>query len=176
MKEFEFHMSPACSSSRPHTGVGTDEASSSSRRARRVVGEPARAVDCLADVGNPALTPEAQLVAEDPQTAGPTAADRALCDDAALARIGADSITHVPSGTPPRAPSGRDRRRLGAQAGWRRARRGGRSAERMPTGAERQPVQIDGGRPVASGCGTRRHRACANRDQPPRRCVGRADA
>jgi hypothetical protein len=33
MTEFEFHISPALSSSRPHTGLGTLAATSSSRRA-----------------------------------------------------------------------------------------------------------------------------------------------
>jgi hypothetical protein len=34
MTEFEFHISPVFNSSRPHTGVGTNETTSRTRRAR----------------------------------------------------------------------------------------------------------------------------------------------
>jgi len=63
MKEFEFHIPPASSSSRPQTGVGTDGASASSRRAR----------------SGSSLSRRGSL--------DEAAADRALADDAAVGAV-----------------------------------------------------------------------------------------
>lgn len=63
--EFEFHISPICSSSRPHTGVGTCGTRSSRRRA--IAGwslSRVRAVDRLVDVEDASVTPLSDAVAK----------------------------------------------------------------------------------------------------------------
>ena len=83
MIELEFHISPACNSSRPQTGVGTDGTRSSSRwRNGRIVGQAARALDGLAEVGDDPVAPTPDLVAEDAPARCPTGPDRALRDHA----------------------------------------------------------------------------------------------
>jgi hypothetical protein len=87
MNEFEFHHSPACSSSRPHTGVGTDGIREKLTGLIRVVGQAAWALHGLGDVGDDAVAPAAQLVAEDPQSSRPAAADSAFADDATVGAV-----------------------------------------------------------------------------------------
>ncbi len=99
--ELEFHISPARSSSRPQTGVGTVGTRSSSRRATPASSrEPPRAVDRLVDVGDDAVAPAAHLVAEQPQPTRPAAADRALGDDARARRRGRRGSAPSRSRTP----------------------------------------------------------------------------
>ena len=87
MNELEFHISPAASWSRPQTRVGTDGASSSTRRARRGSVVSSWALDCFGDVGYDTVAPAAQLIAEDPQMPGPAASDRASGDDVAFGAV-----------------------------------------------------------------------------------------
>jgi hypothetical protein len=88
ISEFEFHISPAPSSSRPQTGVGTCGTSSSSRpRAVRILAEAVRALDRLGDVGNVAVAPAAHLVPEESEAACRACPDRTLGDDAALGAV-----------------------------------------------------------------------------------------
>ena len=83
--EFEFHISPVPSSSRPQTGVGTCATSSSTRRARCFVARSA-AADCPRPRRRPGCVRRAKtdLVAEDPKSARPATADGAFGDDAPL--------------------------------------------------------------------------------------------
>ena len=76
--EFEFHISPASSSSRPHTGVGTVATRSSSRRATRGSlvsrrGPPTAA----AEIRDRPAAPAADLVAKQAQPADVAAPDGA---------------------------------------------------------------------------------------------------
>jgi hypothetical protein len=98
--EFEFHISPTPSSSRPHhRGVGTDGTRSSgplrlTRRPRSTWAQPP------GDVGDDTVTPTANLVPEDPKTPSPALSDCAFGDDASLptVRIGNRSLLdHEPS-------------------------------------------------------------------------------
>ncbi len=81
--EFEFHISPASSSSRPQTGRGHlgDELEEAPRE-RRVVRQALGTVDRLVHVRDDSATPAPDLVAKEPQPAEATAADCAFGDDA----------------------------------------------------------------------------------------------
>lgn len=86
--EFEFHISPAPSSSRPQTSVGTRGARSSTRlRDRRIIRQPSRTFDCFAGVRDDSATPAAHLVAEDQETSRPAGTNRTLGDDATLGSV-----------------------------------------------------------------------------------------
>jgi hypothetical protein len=117
-------------------------------RIQRIVGETARAVDRLGDVGNEAVTPEAQLVAEDPQIADPLAADRALPDDAAVGAVGGADRRRLDHPSAFRYPH-LERSVVEIEDGSVRTRRdeplvdAAIQPNEMPTGAERQPVQVD---------------------------------
>ena len=145
MSEFEFHISPVRSSSRPQTGVGTWGTSSSSRRARSA--SALRAVDRLRNVGDDAVTPAPDLVAERSQPARHACPHCAFGDDAAVGALTPCRclLDHEPS-----------LRRVHLERGVveiatipvRKSR--GEPLEdppvetnRMTAGAERQPVQVD---------------------------------
>src|ERR671936_935975 len=94
MMEFEFHISPVCSSSRPQTGVGTYGASSSMRSARSL--SSVRHCGLSTASATSGITPSRQdhavapapyLVAEEPKAARCVCADGALRDDASLAAL-----------------------------------------------------------------------------------------
>ena len=71
MNEFEFHISPVRSSSRPHIGVGTAApVRAAAACAFGVVARPLRALDGLGNIGDDAVAPAAHLVAEEPEAAG----------------------------------------------------------------------------------------------------------
>ena len=82
--EFEFHISPVASSSRPQTGVGTCAIVEYSPRTFFVVGHSPRAVYGLGDVRDMSTAPKTDLIAEDPKPACPATADSAFGDDAPL--------------------------------------------------------------------------------------------
>ena len=83
--EFEFHISPAPDSSRPQTGVGMVGRRSRIRCANATSSDTrTRAGDRVVGVGDPAVPPAADLVAEQPNAAGPSHAHRALRHDTAL--------------------------------------------------------------------------------------------
>jgi hypothetical protein len=77
--EFEFHISPVPSSSRPQTGVGTCATTSSTIL---VGGQSLRTLYGFGNVRNISAAPKPDLVAEDPKSACPPTADRALGHDA----------------------------------------------------------------------------------------------
>ena len=85
--EFEFHISPACSASRPQTGVGTSGTSSSSRRAqsgsslRRFGLSTASAMSAMSRSNLRASVGPRREEREARQRSG---ADRAFADDAPL--------------------------------------------------------------------------------------------
>ena len=88
MNEFEFHISPAASWSRPQTSAGTDGARSSTRRARRgSVVSSCGLSTASAMSGMTPLRPAAQLIAEDSQAPGPLAADGTSGDDTAFGSV-----------------------------------------------------------------------------------------
>ena len=88
MIEFEFHISPVWSSSRPQVGVGTSGTSSSRRPAGLgVVAQSDRARDGLVDIGDDAVPPAPDLVAEEPEAAQAASADRAARDHPALRAV-----------------------------------------------------------------------------------------
>ena len=151
MTEFEFHISPAWSSSRPHTGVARPATRSSTRRAsRRIGGEPARPADRLAEVGDRPPAPAADLVAEDAQAREPAAADRAGGHHAAARLVGvrrgceldgialAVQLDHERGVVEVVAPATPACRLDGLEET-------AHVAHRVPAGAERDPVQIDRG-------------------------------
>ena len=83
--EFEFHISPACASSRPQVKDGTVATRSKIlRREQRVGGQTFRAGDRLGEIGDHAVAPTMHLVAEDPEPSRPPAADSTLRHDAPL--------------------------------------------------------------------------------------------
>ena len=151
--EFEFHMSPVLSSSRPHTGVGTCGTRSSTRCARGCfVGESPRAFNGLVDVGDLPVAPATYLVAKDPKPARPADPDGTFGDNAALLAVGVTDrrlLDHE--------PCRRDtdfERRVVQVARWsprgprrRRLEHPAVESNEMATGAEGQPVQVDRGRP-----------------------------
>ena len=105
MSELEFHISPVCCSSRPHVAVGKRGTRSISCRARAGSRAHApRAVDRLATVGDGAVAPAADLVAEQLEASQPWRADRALADDAAV------GVASCSRRAPARSRSGRRRR------------------------------------------------------------------
>jgi hypothetical protein len=148
MMEFEFHISPVRSSSRPQTGVGTCGTSRSSRRARSASSLGRCGLSTASRTsGDDAVAPAPDLVAEEPKAAGRTCADYALgttpCSLSAL-HAGTCSITNRPSRT------------RTSSAEWSRSRRSRCSsrasdsledaciqAHRVSTGAQREPVEID---------------------------------
>jgi hypothetical protein len=86
--EFEFHISPARNSSRPHTGVGTDGTSAEqSTCLLGVVAQASWTLDRLGDIRDDAIAPAAQLVAEVSEASRPAASDRAFGDDATLLAV-----------------------------------------------------------------------------------------
>jgi hypothetical protein len=64
ISEFEFHISPTRSSSRPHVAAGTCGTSSSNRCARAIATDQLRARDSFRHVGNDAHVPPPYLVPE----------------------------------------------------------------------------------------------------------------
>jgi hypothetical protein len=119
-----------------------------------VVRQPTRTLDRLRNVRDEAIAPEAKLVPEDPYRSRPAATDRALGDDAAFRAVG-----------------GSNRRRLDYEPPFRHADLKRRVVEvavvevadrspsesrchglieasiqsnKVPTGPERQPIEIDG--------------------------------
>ena len=149
--EFEFHISPAASSSRPHTSAGTCGARPSTRSATAGSSvEAPRAVDRLVAIGDVAVAPAPHLVAEDPEATRPAGADRAARDDAALAgratgnrrlldHVAPHSDAHLERGVvevarlPPREAC--PDRLEGAAA----------QPDAVAARTERQPVEIDAG-------------------------------
>ena len=117
ISELEFHMSPVCSSSRPHTGVGTDGTRSRTRcaRARSFATRIGLATASFASGMEPprhrrisyrnSRNRPAHLVPTGPSATTPRSRPR-------WSGIGADSITNRPSGTST------------SRAEWRRAHRG----------------------------------------------------
>ena len=79
MTEFEFHISPVCSWSRPQTSAGTSGTSSHDQgRMRGVVAHADGASDRLRDVGDDAVPPSADLVSEQPQVSRQRRAHRSF--------------------------------------------------------------------------------------------------
>jgi hypothetical protein len=151
MVEFEFHISPAPSSSRPQTGVGTCGTSSRSRWA--TCGSPLSRRGLSTASAMSGMAPSRQaadLVAEEPEAHQRACAYGTLGDDAALRSL---------------APR---RRLLDHEAALRQVHLQGRvveiaaiaalescrepfedlpvQANGMAAGAERKPVEVDAGR------------------------------
>ncbi|HEY7258606.1 MAG TPA: hypothetical protein VH459_06020 [Gaiellales bacterium] len=123
----------------------------------RIAGQPERAVDGLADVRNHAVTPAPHLVAEDPRPGRPAGAHRAFDDDAAL---GPPSVRHrsLLDHEPSFAGEVDDKRgvvEVACLAVCEPRRDGLEDAPVQPhrhaSGAQRQPVEVDGGRRRARG-------------------------
>jgi hypothetical protein len=84
--EFEFHISPVRSSSRPHTGGrNLRDQFEYAPRMLLVAAQPPRAVHGLRNVGNVPVGPKTDLIAEDSKASRPAAADGAFAHDTALA-------------------------------------------------------------------------------------------
>ena len=176
--EFEFHISPACSSSRPHTGVGIVASTSSTRARRRgIVGDPDRIAHCRVEVGDRSAPPPAHLVAEHPPAAEPPHAHRPRCHHTARARRGAH---RAPAPARPRTSPSAVRT---ISAAWNRSQRGpalppGQHRLEQPAapphhvgaGAQGDPVEVDHRRalrpPIAAeadaqpGCRSSRRARC----------------
>jgi hypothetical protein len=72
-------------------------------RTSQVVRDADGSADGLVRIGDRAIAPSADLVAEQPEPAGPSCSDRTRGDDASFWSLvvpGADSITNRPSGPP----------------------------------------------------------------------------
>ena len=80
--EFEFHISPACSSSRPHTGVGTDGTRVEESLGAGGVDVHGHGGGGFALVGDDACRPASDLVAEQPKSARPFGSYGAFGHDA----------------------------------------------------------------------------------------------
>ena len=114
--ELEFHISPAPSSSRPQTSVGR-----SGTRVPQplsdtwIFGQPVRTFHGLGDVGDGAVAPPPNLVAEDPRVPDPARTHRPFDNDSPLCRRVSSGWEPVRSrsvprpGGAPRAQSGRGR-------------------------------------------------------------------
>ena len=129
----------------------------------RIVRQPARTVDGFADIGNHAVAPAPHLVAEDPRTRRPARAHRALDDHAAL---GSAPIPHrsLLDHEPALAWNVDDERRVVEMArppvGEPRRHRledAPIQPHRHASGAQRQPVEIDGSPCRAARCRSRSH-------------------
>jgi hypothetical protein len=148
MIEFKFHISPAPSSSRPQTCVGTSGTSLSSCRARS--GSLLRRCGLSTASATSGMTPSRQrrtFVAEEAEAASPVCADRALGDDTSLAALAPCRrlFDHEPS----RRYVHLERRVVEVGAIAMLQARGDCfedepvQADGVAAGAERQPVQID---------------------------------
>ncbi len=109
-------------------------------RPLRIVAQAARALDRLRDVGDDAVLPAANLVAEETEATCPAAADRPFGNDAPLLPGDGRSQASARRRTSPRAPSpsarsGRGRTRVDARA----ARRGPRTRARSAAPSDRPP-------------------------------------
>ena len=120
-------------------------------RAILIVGQPPRAFNCLADVRDGPVAPSTDLVAKEPKPTCPAAADRTFGNDAALiAALVADRrlLDHEASVLDPNLerrvveiarrppPQPRGHRLVDATV----------EPNEVAAGAQRQPVEIDGGR------------------------------
>ncbi len=149
ISELEFHMSPVCSSSRPHTGVGTDGTRSRTRCARaRSFATRSGLDDRLVRIGDGASAPSTDLVAEQPEPSRPSRPDRALGDDATLSsalvwdRRGLDDEpavgdAHLQGGVEESAP------RAMLDEGFDRLVDLPVQADHVAARAQRDPVEVD---------------------------------
>lgn len=95
MKEFEFHISPARSSSRPRTGVGTTAPGQAVVALDADRPSVAADFDRLADIWNNTVAPPAHLVAEDPEAPRPKVPDRTFGNDATPPSIAVRALTRT---------------------------------------------------------------------------------
>lgn len=179
MTEFEFHISPPPSSSRPQTGVGTDATRSSTRRAVSTSTLSRRGLSTASAMSG--MTPSRQRrisyrkIRNRPAQRLPTAPEATTPRSVGAPRgTGACSIHTSLPGLPRRAPRGRDRTPVGVPAGRQPTRRHGRCTGRngrpRPTAAstgrpqrrERQPKPSTRALSGRSGCVT------ALVERPPR--------
>ena len=94
--EFEFHMSPAASSSRPHTGGRHRwHKIKDPSCPGEVIGHPHRARDRFVRVGHHAFSPAADLVAEEAKPPCPSRSNGALGDDASLFTVEVGNGRHL---------------------------------------------------------------------------------
>ena len=149
MTEFEFHISPARASSRPHVRDGT-AATRSKRRSVSNGSEVRRcgAVDGLGEIGYHAVTPSMHLVAEDPEPPGPPAADRALDGDPPPVPCASRNRRHLDR--EPALRHGDDEGRVVEVASGPALDDGGERLEHasvqtdgVPAGTEWEPVNVD---------------------------------
>src|SRR5439155_14430156 len=118
-------------------------------RPLRVIGQAARALYSLRDIRDEAIAPEPQLITEDPQPAGPATPNGAFGYDAALAAaVRPSDRCRLDHEAPLRYP---DLERRVIQIACATASDPSRDpfvdapvpVNEVPSGAERQPVQID---------------------------------
>jgi hypothetical protein len=153
--EFEFHISPACNSSRPQTGVGTDGTCASSRCARCGSSLSRRGLSTASPTS--AMTPSRQRrssyrkIRRRPAQRLPTAPSpttpRSAPSPAPSAPARSRTVRPAPA---PRAPSDRGRRRVVARAAQPPPRRCARSGE--PSGRRRRAAASKGRSTPANGC------------------------
>jgi hypothetical protein len=148
MIELEFHISPAPTSSRPHTCRHLRGDLQQLSSPRQVRGESLRTVHGFTGIGDHAITPAAQLVAEYAQPARPAGPHRPFSHDAAGSPIGIQDrrlLHHEPALRHPHL-----KRRVIQVADGTPGQPSSQPlvkpsvpTDGVPPGAQRQPTQVD---------------------------------
>jgi hypothetical protein len=154
ISEFEFHISPAASSSRPQTGGCPGHQLEQPSRAVEIVAEAMRTLDRLADVRDHAVAPASDLVTEEAEPARRVRPDGTLGDDATLGPVaGAERclLDHEASLRDANLERGVEEV-AGGPPGEPRCRRleeASVQTHRMAARAEREAVEVDAGAQLA---------------------------